>query len=30
MAPVMSFDEEVYGEITVKKAKQIINEARKK
>ncbi len=29
MAPVMSFDEEVYGEVTVKKAKEIIDNARK-
>ncbi len=29
MAPVMSFDEEVYGEVTVKKAKEIIENARK-
>jgi NADH:ubiquinone oxidoreductase subunit E len=30
MAPVMSIDEEVYGEIDVTKAKRLIKEARKK
>ena len=30
MAPVMSFDEEVYGEVNVSKAKKIIKDARKK
>ena len=30
MAPVMSFDEEVYGEVTVTKAKKIIKDARRK
>jgi len=30
MAPVMSIDEEVYGEIDVTKAKRLIREARKK
>ena len=30
MAPVMSIDEEVYGEIDVNKAKRLIKEARKK
>jgi NADH:ubiquinone oxidoreductase subunit E len=30
MAPVMSFDENVYGEVDVTKAKKIIKDARKK
>ncbi len=30
MAPVMSFDEEVYGEVNVTKAKKIIKDARRK
>ena len=30
MAPVMSFDEEVFGEVDVSKAKKIIKDARKK
>ncbi len=30
MAPVMSFDEEVYGEVDVTKAKKIIKDARKR
>jgi len=30
MAPVMSFDEDVYGEVDVTKAKKIIKDARKK
>jgi len=30
MAPVMSFDEEVFGEMTVTKAKKIIKDARRK
>ena len=30
MAPVMSFDENVYGEVDVTKAKKIIKDARRK